>query len=140
MAMHFPTNHPLRPLYRGLALLAGLFMLTLGVLGYLETADEALFASSGATALGLKVNLAFSYASIATGALVVLATLVGRNLDRFVYLWVGAGHLLAGTAMMLLMGNPDTNYLNFTIVTCVVSFLIGSVLATAGMYVKLQRA
>jgi hypothetical protein len=41
---------------------------------------------------------------------------------------------------MLLMNRQDTNVLNFTMATCIVSFLIGSVLATAGMYVKAQRA
>jgi hypothetical protein len=140
MAMHFPSNHSLRPLYRALALITGLFMLVLGVLGYLKTAGEGLFETGDWAVLGLKVNPAFSYASIASGTLVIVATLIGRNVDRFVYLWAGVGHLLIGTAMLLLMGDPATNYLNFTIVTCIVSYLIGSVLATAGMYSKVQRA
>jgi uncharacterized Tic20 family protein len=91
-------------------------------------------------ALGLRTNPAFAYASIVVGALVVFATLLGRNIDRIVYLWAGTGFLLAGTVMMLLMNRQDTNVLNFTMATCIVSFLIGSVLATAGMYVKAQRA
>ncbi|WP_020525899.1 DUF4383 domain-containing protein [Catelliglobosispora koreensis] len=140
MAMHLPVNHPLRSLYRRLAFFAGLLMLVLGVVGFFATQGDPLFEASGATALGLRTNPAFSYASIGTGVLVTLATLLGRNVDRFAYLWIGVGHLIVGLAMMLLMNDPKTNYLNFTIVTCVVSFVIGSLLATAGMYVKVQRS
>jgi hypothetical protein len=121
-------------------LLAGIFVLAFGVTGFFTTQGTPLFEAGDDRALGLRTNPAFSYASIAVGALVVLATALGRNVDRFIYLWAGAGFLLAGTVMMLLMGHPDTNVLNFTMSTCVVSFLIGSVLATAGMYVKAQRA
>ncbi|GAB4046511.1 DUF4383 domain-containing protein [Catellatospora paridis] len=135
MASHMPVNHSLRPLYRGLALLAGLFVLAFGVLGYLDSQGEPLFYQGEASALGLKTNPAFSYASIAAGVAVLLATLVGRNLDRFVDMWVGVGFMIVGTAMLALM-HTDSNVLNFTMATCIVSYLIGSVLFTAGMYVK----
>jgi Domain of unknown function (DUF4383) len=140
MALHFPSNHPLRPLYRGLAFIAGLYVLIFGVLGYFETLDAPLFQVGPDRVLGLRTNPAFAYASIVTGLLVVLATLLGRNIDRFIYLWAGFGFLFVGTLMMLLMGEQETNYLNFTITTCVVSYVIGAVLATAGMYVKAKRA
>jgi hypothetical protein len=140
MSLHFPVNHPLRRTYRTAAFLAGLFVLAFGVTGFFTTQGAPLFEVGDDRALGLRTNPAFSYASIAVGALIVLATLLGRNVDRFIYLWAGTGFLLAGTVMMLLMGQPDTNVLNFTMATCIVSFLIGSVLATAGMYVKAQRA
>ena len=140
MSLHFPVNHPLRRLYRVLACGAGLFVLVFGAIGFFTTQGAPLFEVGDDRALGLRTNPAFSYASIAAGALVVLATLLGRNVDRIVYLWAGTGFLLAGTVMMLLMNRPDTNVLNFTMATCIVSFLIGSVLAAAGMYVKAQRA
>ncbi|MFD0595685.1 hypothetical protein ACFQZ4_28000 [Catellatospora coxensis] len=54
-------------------------------------------------------------------------------------MWVGAGFLLVGTAMLALM-HTDSNVLNFTMATCIVSYLIGSVLFTAGMYVKVGSA
>lgn len=139
MASHMPVNHSLRPLYRGLALLAGLFVLAFGVLGYLDSQGEPLLNQGEASAFGLKTNPAFSYASIAAGVAVLLATLVGRNLDRFVDMWVGIGFLIAGTVMMALM-RTDSNVLNFTMATCIVSYLIGSVLFTAGMYVKVGSA
>jgi hypothetical protein len=140
MAMHFPTNHPLRRVYRGLAFVTGVFMLVLGAVGFFATQGDPLFGASDATALGLRTNPAFSYASLGAGALVVLATGAGRNIDRIVYLWIGIGHLVAGVAMLLLMGKADTNYLNFTLITCVISFAIGTLLGTAGMYAKIQRS
>lgn len=141
MSHHFfQVNHPLRPLYRTLALLAGLFVLIFGVVGFFATQGTPLFEVGGQQALGLRTNLAFSYASIVAGVVIVLATLLGRNFAHIIYLWVGSVFLLAGTAMMLLMGKDETNFLNFTMATCVVSYLIGSVLATAGMYVKAKRA
>ncbi|MEV4417001.1 DUF4383 domain-containing protein [Catellatospora sp. NPDC049609] len=139
MASHMPVNHSLRPLYRGLALLAGLFVLAFGVLGYLESQGQPLFHQGDVRALGLKTNPAFAYASLGAGVAVLLATLVGRNLDRFVNMWVGVGFLIVGTAMMALM-RTESNVLNFTMATCIVSYLIGSVLFTAGMYVKVGSA
>jgi hypothetical protein len=138
MASHMPVNHSLRPLYRALALAAGLFVLVFGVVGFLATQGDPIFEPGAGRALGLRTNPAFSYASIAAGVLVVLSTLVGRNLDRFINLWVGTAFLIAGTAMLALMGS-DMNVLNFTMVTVIVSYVIGSVLLTAGLYVKTAR-
>lgn len=140
MAMHMPVNHPLRPLYRTLAFLSGVAVLAFGAIGFLQTQGEPFFGAGETTALGLKTNPAFAGLCVIAGLSIVLATLAGRNVDRFVYLWAGTGFLLAGTAMMLLMGKAETNFLNFTMVTCVVSYLIGSILGTAGMYVKYRRA
>jgi hypothetical protein len=140
MSLHFPVNHPLRRLYRRLAFLAGLFVLVFGLAGFVTSLGRPLFEAGDASALGLRTNPAFSYASIAVGAVVLLATALGRNVDRFVYLWAGFGFWLVGVAMMLLMGRPETNYLNFTITTCVVSFVLGAIFATAGMYVKIRQA
>lgn len=139
MASHMPVNHSLRPLYRALALAAGLFVLVFGVVGFLVTQGDPIFEPGPERALGLHTNPAFSYASVVAGALIVLSTLVGRNIDRFVNIWVGSAFLIAGTAMMALMGS-DLNVLNFTMITCIVSYTIGSVLLTAGMYVRTARA
>jgi hypothetical protein len=139
MASHMPVNHSLRPLYRALSLLVGLFVLVFGLLGYLASQGAPLFDQGAARALGLKTNPAFAYASLVAGVVVVLATLVGRNVDRFVNLWVGMGFLLVGTVMMFLM-RTESNIFNFTMATCVVSYLIGSVLFAAGLYVKVGTA
>jgi membrane-associated HD superfamily phosphohydrolase len=138
MASHMPVNHSLRPLYRVLALAAGVFVLIFGVIGFLVTQGDPILEPGAERALGLRTNPAFSYVSIATGALVVLSTVVGRNFDRFINLWVGSAFLIVGTAMLALMGS-DMNVLNFTMVTVIVSYVIGSVLFTAGLYVKTAR-
>ncbi|MDI1460002.1 DUF4383 domain-containing protein [Catellatospora sp. KI3] len=138
MASHMPVNHSLRPLYRGLALLTGLFVLAFGVLGYLESQGDPLFAAGDARALGLRTNPAFAYASLAAGVLVLLATLVGHNLDRLVNTWIGAAFLIVGTAMLALMGT-EHNVLNFTLATCIASYAIGSILLTAGMYARVAK-
>jgi hypothetical protein len=139
MASHMPVNHSLRPLYRALALVAGLFVLAFGIAGFLATQGDPIFEPGAERALGLRTNPALSYACIAAGALVLVATLIGRNLDRFVNLYVGTLFLIAGTAMMPLMGG-DSNVLNFTMVTCIAAYAVGSVLLTAGLYGKTARA
>src|SRR5687767_13051959 len=101
MSLHFPVNHQLRPLYRALSVTAGLYVLAFGAVGVITTQGDPFYSTGDATALGLKTNPAFSYLSVIAGAVVVLATLIGRNVDRIVYLWVGGGFLLAGTAMLL---------------------------------------
>lgn len=140
MSEHFPVNHRLRSLYKTFAMLVGLYVVAFGVVGVLTTQGEPLSEVGDATALGLPTNPAFGYLSVAAGLAVVLATVVGRNVDQFVYLCAGVGFLVVGTGMMLLMTRPETNVLNFTMGTCIVSYVIGSVLGTAGMYVKHQRA
>ncbi|HEX6686512.1 MAG TPA: hypothetical protein VF062_27320 [Candidatus Limnocylindrales bacterium] len=140
MSLHLPENHPLRPVYRFLSFLTGAIAVDLGIVGVVKTWGDPLTGPSEATALGVNTNPLFSYLSLAAGAIVMLATLIGRNVDRIVYLWIGLGWLVLGTLMMLLMGKHATNYFNATMVSCVVAYVMGSVLGTAGMYVKSRRA
>lgn len=132
---HMPTNHPLRPLYRAITFLSGAYVLVFGVVGYIVTQGQPFFEPGAERALGLRTNPGFAALSIAVGAAVVLATIAGRNIDRHVAIWAGSIFMIAGTVMMLLM-ESDMNFLNFTIATCVVSYVIGSALLTAGMYLK----
>jgi hypothetical protein len=85
--------------------------------------------------MGVPTNRAFAVASLAAGAVVLVATVVGRNLDRFVYLAGGIGFLVAGTLEMALL-HTDANVFNFSITTSVVSYVIGLILLTAGLYGK----
>ncbi|HEU5109531.1 MAG TPA: DUF4383 domain-containing protein, partial [Micromonosporaceae bacterium] len=75
---HTPVNHPLRPLYRVLAGLTGLYVLLFGIIGVMETAGTELFGHPSAYALGLRTNLAFSIISIVAGLIIVVATVIGR--------------------------------------------------------------
>ncbi len=130
---HYPVNHPLRPFYRVLAALAGLYVLVFGVVGAVQTIGSPMFDRSDVVALGLRTNLAFALLSVGAGVVILLATLVGRNVDRAVNLWGGVGFMTVGTALMALL-HTDLNVLNFSIVTVMVSFGIGLLLFTAGMY------
>jgi hypothetical protein len=130
---HIPVNHHLRPVYRVLAALAGLYVLLFGVLGFLETRGTSAFDRGSMTVLGLRTNLAFSIASIVAGAVILLAAFVGRNVDYFLNLVGGIAFLVAGMAMMTLL-QTDANVLNFSMATCIVSFVIGMVLFSAGLY------
>lgn len=136
---HIPVNHPLRPLYRAAAVLAGLYVLAFGAIGLAVTNGTELFAQGDTEALGLRTNLAFSVLSVVVGATILGATAIGRNVDRAVYLACGLVFLFAGTVMMMLI-HTDSNLLNFSIGTCVVSYVIGMVLLAAGLYAKVGSA
>src|SRR5262245_47860605 len=99
---HLPVNHPLRPFYRVLAAAAGLYILVFGAVGVVQTSSASLFDRSDLVALGLRTNLAFSLASIAAGAVILLAVFIGRNVDRIVNLWGGIAFMAVGLAMMAL--------------------------------------
>ncbi len=100
---HIPVNHHLRPVYRVLAGLAGLYVLLFGVLGFVETSGGPAFDQGTASVLGLRTNLAFSIASVIAGAAILLALFVGRNVDYLVNLVGGIAFLVAGMAMMALL-------------------------------------
>jgi len=133
---HIPVNHPLRPVYRVLAGLIGLYLLLFGIVGLTRSTGHSFFASHvEITALGLHTNMAFSLLSVAAGAVLTIGALYGRNIDHFINLAAGVIFLLAGLVMLVLQ-RTDGNFLNFTVATCVVSFIFGTVLSIAGLYGK----
>jgi Domain of unknown function (DUF4383) len=133
---HIPVNHHLRPLYRSLAVLAGAYVLAFGVVGLARTGGLALFARDGLPeVLGIRANRAFAVLSVVAGVVIVLGAVVGRNLDHWINLVGGVIFLVAGMAMMTLL-QTDANLLGFTMTTCIVSFVIGLALFTAGLYGK----
>lgn len=133
---HIPINHHLRPLYRTLAGLVGLFSLGLGVAGLTRSGGVDPFQQDGLPRVfGLPVNPAFAVVSIVVGAVVLLGTVIGRNVDHRVNLGAGVLYLLAGLAMMTLL-RTDANILGFSMVNCIVSFVLGLITLTAGLYGK----
>jgi hypothetical protein len=136
---HIPVNHHLRPLYRGIAALTGLYVLVFGIAGAVESAGSDLFERGDIVALGLRTNMAFSILSIVSGLVILGALLIGRNLDQFVNYWGGFLFLIVPTLMLLLL-RTDGNILNFSMTTVVVSYIIGMVLLAAGLYGKIGTA
>jgi hypothetical protein len=135
MAEHIPINHPLRPLFRTAAGLVAIWLLIFGAVGLNEAQDGGWFDRGDWSVMGVPTNRAFAVASLAAGAVILIATVVGRNLDRFVYLAGGIGFLVAGTLEMAVL-HTDANVFNFSITTSVVSYVIGLILLTAGLYGK----
>lgn len=133
MATHLPMNHPLRPLYRTLAFLAGAYCFAFGIVGLIESRGRDFFAQGDIWALGLRTNAAFSILSIIVGAVVMVAVVIGRNVDQRMNLVAGPIFLAVGVLMLGFM-DSDANFLNFGMSTTIVSFVIGLVLLNSGMY------
>ncbi len=132
---HLPVNHRLGGLYRFLSGVAGLYVLLFGIIGAANTAGDPLFDRGDATAFGLKTNLAFSILSIVVGAIVVIGALVGRNIDHFINYCAGIVFWVAGL-FNLAFNHTSANVLNFSVATCVVSFILGTVFMLSGLYGK----
>ena len=132
---HTPVNHPLRPLYRALAVLAGAYLIVFGVVGLIVTPGNGVFDRPDDRVLGQGANLFWSIVAIILGAVVVLATVVGRNLDTEVNKFIGWGLLVIGT-YELAVSRTDANFLKFTISTVIVTYLVGLVLITSSLYSK----
>ncbi|MPZ27030.1 MAG: DUF4383 domain-containing protein [Micromonosporaceae bacterium] len=132
---HLPVNHPGRPFYRVLAAGIGLYILVFGIVGLVRTWDLPFFDRGDNWALGLQTNPAFGLLSIGAGAVLLGGAGYGRNVDHFINLAGSGVFLVAGLVMMTLL-HTGANLLNFAIVNCAVSFLIGLALLLAGLYGK----
>ena len=132
---HTPVNHPLRPVYRALGGLAGLYLVLFGILGLIQTAGEGLFALGIDHVLGQGTNLAWSIVSIVIGVLVLIATALGRNIDVKVDTYLGWALLVVGSAMLALI-RTDANIFNFSLTTVIVTYVVGLALVMAGLYSK----
>jgi hypothetical protein len=131
---HIPINHPLRSFYRVLAVLAGIYVLVFGIVAFARTKGTALFGQDDLVwALGLRSNLGFALLSIVAGAIIIVAAVIGRNIDRFVFIWGGIAFMAIGMLSLILI-RTDANFLGFSLVNCIVSMLIGAVLYSAGLY------
>jgi 4-amino-4-deoxy-L-arabinose transferase-like glycosyltransferase len=132
---HNPVNHPLRPFYRALGALAGAWLVLLGIVGIITNAGDDFFTAHPERVLGQGVNLFGSIISLVTGAVVVIVTIIGRNLDTETYKFLGWA-VLAVASYGLATARTDANFLGFTISTVVVDYLVGLVLVLAGLYIK----
>jgi len=132
---HNPVNHPLRPLYRALAFVAGAYLVVFGIVGLIQTSGESFTGSTGVRVLGQGSNLLWSIVCLVLGAIVVIATALGRNLDTEADKYIGWALLVIGS-YELAMSRTEANIFGFTIATVVVTYLLGLILITAGQYSK----
>ena len=122
---HNPINHPARPIYRVISGLIGLYLVLFGALGLFV--DGRVF--------GQGTNVANSLVSIALGAIILIATLIGRNLDAAVNKYLGYGLMALGLLTLAFL-RTDANVLDHTVSTSIVWMLLGITLLMAGMYGK----
>ena len=132
---HNPVNHPLRPLYRALSALAGAYLVLFGILNAIVTGDEGLFGHAGDRVLGQEANLFWSIVCVLVGAIVLIATVIGRNADTVVDWYFGWGLLVVGSYELATI-RTDANFLDFSVSTVVVTYLVGLVLIMAAYYSK----
>ncbi|MEV1287204.1 DUF4383 domain-containing protein [Micromonospora sp. NPDC049679] len=131
---HIPVNHPLRPVYRTLAGLAGFYVFVSGVLGVARAWGDPLFARDSTWALGLRLNMASAILSLIFGGLVVAANILGGRQEHLVNIAAGAISLATGFVSLALL--QHANFLNFSMTNVIVSFVFGLTFLTAGLYDK----
>ena len=131
--MHNPINHPARSTYRVLAGLVGLYLLVFGGIGVATTGGDGLFAQEAGRALGQGTNLANSLLSIVLGAIVLIAAIVGRNIDVTVNRLVSYLLMALGLLTLALL-QTDANFLGHTLASTIVMMMLGLGLLLAGMY------
>ena len=132
---HYPVNHHLRPAYRFLAGLAGLYLFLVGVIGIGSTWGEPFFGRGSDWSLGLRVNPAYSWLIAIIGLIVLAATLMSGNVQHVVHLVFGWG--LAGLAMLLMtVIQTDANVLNVSMVNIIVMTALALVILCSGLYGK----
>jgi hypothetical protein len=136
---HNPVNHPLRPMYRLLGFLAGGYLVLFGIVGLIQTSGEPFTGSTGVRVLGQGSNMLWSVIALAVGALVLVATVAGRNVDTQADKFLGWGLLVAGS-YELAFSRTDANVLGFTIATVIVTYLVGLALITVSLYSKVVPA
>ncbi|MFC4067408.1 DUF4383 domain-containing protein [Actinoplanes subglobosus] len=132
---HTPVNHPLRPIYRIVGFVVGAYLVAFGIIGFISTSGEA-FSGPGVRALGQGSNVLWSIISLALGALVLLGTVVGRNIDAAVDQYLGWGLLVLGSYSLCVLRTDDVNIFGFTMSTVVVTYLAGLLLITVSLYSK----
>lgn len=132
---HTPVNHPLRPIYRIVGFIAGAYLVAFGVIGFIATSGEA-FTGPGTRVIGQGSNMLWSIVALAVGAIVLIGTAVGRNIDVVIDQYLGWGLLVLGSYELCVLRTDDVNIFGFTMSTVVATYLVGLLLITVSLYSK----
>ncbi|WP_433827343.1 DUF4383 domain-containing protein [Actinoplanes sp. CA-015351] len=135
MASHIPVNHPLRAIYRIVGFVVGAYLVVFGVLGAIQTAGEPFANETGIRVLGQETNMLSSLIHIAVGALVLIGTAIGKNLDVAIDKYLGWALLVVGSYALATI-RTDANFFGYSISTVVVTYLAGLLLITVSLYSK----
>ncbi|MEU1607675.1 DUF4383 domain-containing protein [Micromonospora matsumotoense] len=132
---HTPVNHPARPVYRAIGGLIGLYFVVFGALGVIASAGNDLFAQDDTKVLGQGTNLGFSLLSVLLGVVILVGTVIGRNLDVAINQWLSYLLMVISLAGLAFI-QTDANVVNFSILTVIVLMTLSLVLLMVGMYGK----
>ena len=129
---HLPLNHELRGLYRTVIAVGGVVLALFGILWIV--ANGTPIGGDGESVLGLHANGTFGSVSLVIGVALVVATIVGRNVDH----WLG--FLLAALCMaigVLDLATIRTTSQPFALSagTCIALLVFGTVIIGAASYV-----
>ena len=137
---HYPLNHHLRPAYRLLAGLAGLYFALVGLIGLAKTwGDPFFYRHGGDWSLGLRVNPASAWLYTIVGLVLLAAALIGGNLFHRVAIVLGWG-LCGASVLVMAFLQTDANVLNASMINVIVTIALGLVTLTAGLYGKVGNA
>ncbi|MEV4118100.1 DUF4383 domain-containing protein [Micromonospora sp. NPDC049645] len=132
---HTPVNHPARPIYRAIGGLTGLYLVVFGVLGIIASTGNEILAQDDTRVLGQGTNLGFSLLSVLLGIVVLIGTVLGRNIDVVINQWLAYGLMVVSLAGLAFI-RTDANIFNFSITTVIVVMTAALVLLMVGMYGK----
>lgn len=134
---HLPLNHHLRPLYRLLAGLAGVYLAVFGGMGVVAASGLDLFARQNLPEVfGQPVNPAQAGMLLVFGIIITLAVVIGRNVDHYVNFWTGQLLLLIGL-LMLTVERTDANILAYAVPNVVVTWTAGLLVLAGSLYGKI---
>jgi hypothetical protein len=136
---HNPVNHPLRPMYRVVGFLAGAYLVLFGIIGIARTSDDNFTGKAPDLVLGQGANLLLSIIMLAVGIIVLIATVIGRNLDTAGDKYLGWGLLVLGS-YGLAFSRTDANVFGHSISTVIVTYIVGLALITVSLYSKVAPA
>jgi hypothetical protein len=132
---HYPLDHHLRPVYRFLSALAGLYLLAYGIIGVATTWGDPFFHRGSDWVLGLRTNPAAAWLATLAGAVLLVALLLGRNAYHHVAIVLGYG--ICGYSMLVMAFlQTDANVVNASMANVIAQTLIGLIVLTAGLYAK----
>ena len=109
--------------------------MTVAFHGLIQVSGESFTGTNSVRVLGQGTSTLWSVIALAVGAIVLVVTVLGRNLDTEGDKFLGWGLLVAGS-YELAFSRTDANILGFTIGTVVVTYLVGLALVTVSLYSK----
>jgi peptidoglycan/LPS O-acetylase OafA/YrhL len=129
---HLPLNHSLRGLYRTIIAVGGLLLVLYGILWIV--ANGSPIGGDGESVLGLRGNGTFGSLSLLMGVVLVVAAVLGRNLDHWAGFVVALLSMAIGVlGLALIRTTPEPFALSAA--TCVALLSVGAVLMCASSYV-----